>query len=214
MGRKEITVKAVRKYIRKKSMTRSLEKRFIDNGLTDQLDGVYARSVELFSENSSASEALHTHLQQILPCIAFYEALLTKTGSREEALKLYDEWAFDFIKKLAVTIRKIMNTGLYKKTPLIFDKMIDKMFGSDAGFKSKRVEGSKPFARDMLVCPYYETCKKYGCPELTQFFCKSDDIAYGNMHPKLVWGRTQTLGTGGECCDFRLHLKEDDANES
>ena len=45
MGRKEITVKAMRKYIRKKSMTRSLEKRFIDNGLTDLLDGVYARSV-------------------------------------------------------------------------------------------------------------------------------------------------------------------------
>lgn len=34
---------------------------------------------------------------------------------------------------------------------------------------------------------------KYGCPELTQFFCKSDDICYGNLHPKLVWARNKTL---------------------
>ena len=61
---------------------------------------------------------------------------------------------------------------------------------------------------DMVVCPYFETCNKYDCPELTQYFCKSDDITYGIMHPKLGWGRTQTLGTGGNCCDFRHHLKE------
>ena len=60
----------------------------------------------------------------------------------------------------------------------------------------------------MLVCPYFETCKKYGCPELTRFFCKSDDITYGNLHPRLVWHRTQILGTGGECCDFRLFIRE------
>lgn len=48
---------------------------------------------------------------------------------------------------------------------------------------------------------------KYGCPELTQFFCKSDDICYGNLHPKLVWARTKTLGMGGDCCDFKLYMK-------
>ena len=202
-------MKRAKKAIKSKDMPKSLEKRFIENGLSDLLDGVYVRTAELLEENSSASKALYTHLEQILPCIAFYEALLKKTGNKEEALKLYDEWAFDSLKKVAEMFRKIMKTGLYKKIPSIADKLIDMAFGSDAGFESRSVEGSKPFARDMLVCPYYETCKKYGCPELTQFFCKSDDITYGNLHPKLVWGRTQTLGTGGNCCDFRLWLKEE-----
>lgn len=200
-------IKAARKFIRNKPMSKSLEKRFIQNGMSDMLSEVYSRTAELLSENGTAGKALYIHLKQILPCIAFYEALQQKTGDKQAALKLFDEWAFDEIEKMAAMLRKAMKTGLYKKVPAIFDRMIDKVFGADAGFKS-RTAGEKPFARDMLACPYYETCQKYGCPELTQFFCKSDDITYGNMHPKLIWKRTQTLGTGGACCDFRLWVEE------
>lgn len=102
--------------------------------------------------------------------------------------------------------------GLYKTMPKLFDLMLDKLFGAAAGFESKTVpemSGQKVFARDMIVCPYVETCKKYYCLEIAQFFCKSDDIIYGNMHPKLLWGRTKTLGTGGDCCDFRLYIKSE-----
>lgn len=196
-----------KKIIGIKSMPKSLQKRFIENGLSHMLDSIYIRTAELLEENSSASKALYTHLEQILPCIAFYEALIKTTGSNKEALELFDRWAFDELEKLAAILRKVMKTGLWRKTPAIFDSMIDKAFGSEAGFRGVRVDGAKVFARDMLVCPYFETCKRYGCPEITQFFCKSDDITYGNLHPKLVWGRTKTLGTGGDCCDFRLYIK-------
>lgn len=67
-------------------------------------------------------------------------------------------------------------------------------------------ERENGFAADMILCPYVETCKKYACLELAQFFCKSDDVCYGNMHPKLVWGRTKTIGMGSECCDFSLWI--------
>ena len=60
------------------------------------------------------------------------------------------------------------------------------------------------FRMDMLECPYMSICKKYGCPEIVPAFCVSDDVAYGNMHPRLVWGRTKTLGRGDDCCDFKL----------
>lgn len=30
---------------------------------------------------------------------------------------------------------------------------------------------------------------------------------YGNMHPKLKWGRTKTLGRGNDCCDFKLTVE-------
>lgn len=29
-----------------------------------------------------------------------------------------------------------------------------------------------------------------------------------DMHPKVIWGRTQTLGKGGDCCDFRMSIKK------
>ena len=32
------------------------------------------------------------------------------------------------------------------------------------------------------------------------------NIAYDDLHPKLVWHRTKTLGRGNECCDFCLKL--------
>ena len=61
---------------------------------------------------------------------------------------------------------------------------------------------------DMLACPYQDTCVKYGCPEIVAGFCRADDEAYGHMHPKLKWGRTKTLGQGGDCCDFRLTIEQ------
>ena len=205
-----MTAKQAKKLIGKKPMPKSLKARFIANGLSDRLESVCTRTSELFSDNAAASKALYTHLEQILPCIAYYEELIAYTDDKEQALKLYDEWAFDRLEKLAKMFRKVMQLpALYKKVPKLGERLIDSVFGSDAGFQSRKAEGAAGFARDMTVCPYYETCKKYGCPELTQFFCKSDDITYGSLHPKLIWGRTQTLGTGGECCDFRLYVREE-----
>ncbi|MBP1547706.1 MAG: L-2-amino-thiazoline-4-carboxylic acid hydrolase [Oscillospiraceae bacterium] len=203
-------IKQAKSAINSMAIPQSLKTRFIENGMSEQLEDVYIRTAALFEENCFASKALSVHLKQILPCIAFYEALLKKTGNKEEALKLYDEWAFDKLLKASVTFKKVMSTGLYRIAPFIADKLLDSVFGPDAGFKSRTPENTAPFARDMLVCPYYEICKKYNCPEIAQFFCKSDDITYGNMHPKLIWGRTKTLATGGDCCDFRLHLKNSD----
>ena len=59
----------------------------------------------------------------------------------------------------------------------------------------------------MLDCPYQDTCVKYGCPGIVAGFCRADDKAYGHMHPELKWGRTKTLGQGGDCCDFRLTIE-------
>lgn len=201
-------IKTAKKIISRKPMTKSLKARFKANRFSDTLDDVYRRTAELFDENVSADKALFAHLEQILPCIAFYETLLKKTASKAEAHDLFEAWAFDELEKIAVFLQMIMKTGLWRRTPEIFDRLIDKSFGNAAGFRNVRVDDAKGFARDMLVCPYYETCKKYGCPELTKFFCKSDDITYGNLHPRLVWNRTKTLGTGGDCCDFRLYISE------
>lgn len=205
-----MTIKEAVKTIRSKPVPKSLETAFKAEGYENELSSVYRRTCELFGENESAGKAFRIHLKQILPCIAFYEAMLRITGDKEKALAFFEKWALVRIEKLAVPLRKIVSLpGMYKRIPAMGDKLLEKFFSSNAGFESREVPDAPVFARDMTICPYYETCKRYGCPEITQFFCKSDDIIYGNLHPKLVWGRTQTLGMGGECCDFRLYIKQD-----
>lgn len=202
-------LKLAKKCIKRKPMPSSLEQEFKKHGLRDLLPSVYQRTAELLQDNEKASEAVMQHLKQILPSIAFYEALLEKEGSQEGALAIYEKWCFIKIKKMAKMIPAAMKIpGLYKKTPAIMKKLLDSLFGETAGFKYQERKIANGFAVDMTVCPYVVTCNKYGCPEIVQFFCKSDDITYGNMHPKLIWGRTKTLGMGGECCDFKLSIKE------
>lgn len=58
----------------------------------------------------------------------------------------------------------------------------------------------------VLRCPYVEMCTRYGCPEIIPVFCDSDDVSFGSIHPRLVWGRTQTIGHGAPYCDFKYTL--------
>ena len=204
-----VTKKEAARIIRKKPMPKSLEKGFLHSGWEAHLDGVYARTAELFADHAGCAGALHSHLEQLLPCIACYEALQRITGSKEKALAFCDAWAFREIERMMPVARGLMKLGLYRLMPTLCGKLLHTMFGEAAGFRSREVPGGKKFSVDMTLCPYFETCRNYGCPELTRFFCESDDITYGNLHPRLIWARTQTLGTGGECCDFRLHLRED-----
>lgn len=98
--------------------------------------------------------------------------------------------------------------GLYKLVPRFFAKMTKSSFGEECGFRADWIRTEQEeMCFDMLACPYQDTCVKYGCPEIVAGFCRADDEAYGHMHPKLKWGRTKTLGQGGDCCDFRLTIE-------
>ena len=58
----------------------------------------------------------------------------------------------------------------------------------------------------VLRCPYVQFCQGYGCPEIITVFCDSDDISFGNIHPRLLWGRTKTIGRGDQYCNFKYTL--------
>ena len=55
-------------------------------------------------------------------------------------------------------------------------------------------------------CLWYDTCVECGCPEACRFFCECDNYSFGELK-KVEFRRTQTLGTGGDCCDFHFHKK-------
>lgn len=151
---------------------------------------------------------MHT-LKRIYPCIAFYKAVIAQTGQQETAYDIIDGYFQKNAAVFAEKIRKILKLPFaYNFVPKIMVGVIHKMFGIKSGFEmTERKTEAKLCHIDMLRCPYHSACTACGCPELTTAFCNSDDITYGNMHPKLSWERKKTLGRGNDCCDFILRIK-------
>ena len=169
------------------------------------------RLAELWEENAGATPEEKFHLEsQILPGIAAYQVLQTVLP-REEALATLHGYVEERAWKLRKGILGLMRIpGLWRRVPGLFARGTRKFFGSAAGFAARELEVTGAVWRiDMTKCPYHDACVRYGCPELCPCFCDSDDITYGDLHPRLLWRRTETLGRGGRRCDFCLKIKED-----
>ena len=162
----------------------------------------------LRSMHVNASKEKQFHLEsQILPGIAAYETLQT-VMPKDEALQTVHGYVAEHAWTMRKTILKLLKVpGLYHLPPVLFSKLTPKFYGETAGFAATEYQTSGGVWRiDMTKCPYHDTCVEHGCPELCPCFCDSDDIAYDDLHQKLVWHRTKTLGRGNECCDFCLKL--------
>ena len=92
--------------------------------------------------------------------------------------------------------------GFYK----IYSRTFLKIMRTTDLQKSTQKEGKDFYDITITDCLWYNACKEFGCPELCPAFCDVDDITYGNLR-KLGFTRTQTLGKGGDCCDFHFYRK-------
>ena len=166
----------------------------------------------LRAENSSDSKELRSHsYKRIYPGIAVYEAMRSEGISQEKAVWYIREYFQRLAAKRVPFFQRAIKTfGLARKFPYLFVAGVKKSCQPNAGFVYELPESHDNEARINIVrCPYFEICKRYGCPEITSAYCDSDDAGYGNLHPNLIWGRTKTIGHGGDCCDFLLEYKEE-----
>ena len=166
----------------------------------------------LRAENSSDSKELRSHsYKRIYPGIAVYEAMRAEDISQEKAAWYIREYFQRLAAKRVPFFQRAIKTfGLARKFPHLFMAGVKKSCQPNAGFVYELPESHDNEARINIVrCPYFEICKRYGCPEITSAYCDSDDAGYGNLHPQLIWGRTKTIGHGGDCCDFLLEYKEE-----
>ena len=166
----------------------------------------------LRAENSSDSKELRSHsYKRIYPGIAVYEAMRAEDISQEKAVWYIREYFQRLAAKRVPFFQRVIKTfGLARKFPHLFVAGVKKSCQPNAGFAYELPESHYNEARINIVrCPYFEICKRYGCPEITSAYCDSDDAGYGNLHPNLIWGRTKTIGHGGDCCDFLLEYKEE-----
>ena len=160
---------------------------------------------KLLQENTADNDAYRKHsVDYIYPaaalCIAAKEMEID-TAVIVTALR--EHFRVTCAADNAVIKRQMKIPFAYHLVPRFFLSYSLRHYPEEAGFRyriPKREKGKGAF--DIIRCPYLETFKKYGCPEITTAFCDSDDFTYGDMHPGLVWERKGTLGYGNECCDF------------
>lgn len=122
----------------------------------------------------------HTYAR-IYPGIAVYEALRSDGVEQERAVwyvrEYFQRFSAGFVPHLQRTIRGL---GLAKKIPGLFMMISLRSFGPDAGFEYEFPERRGSEARFNIVkCPYFDTCLRYGFPEITRAFCM--------MRPSCCW---------------------------
>lgn len=151
----------------------------------------------LYIEENAAN--IKTMRIKIFPRIALYQTL-QKIMSKQQA---YD-MVWEYMKTCICTPKRLQYSRM-EKIPFFFS-IFRKMFlhtmlnSSEWSVKLTRNEHNC-FGFEIHRCLWKDTCLKCGCPELCQIFCDSDWENFGAMQ-KVRFSRTQTLGAGGNVCDF------------
>lgn len=156
-----------------------------------------------------ASKGERTHLEDtILPTTAVYKALLEV--DEENALKNTHDIIINLCEMGGSILNKILKVpGMPSVFMKVLPKMAVKLFGRECGFDYIYFEAnSDRMQMDMTMCPYVKYAKRFQVEELMPVFCNSDFATYGNLE-KITFRRTKTLGTGGDCCDFKFYIKSE-----
>ena len=145
-----------------------------------------------------------TLTKTILPRVALYKALKADEKLSESAYDLTHKYMVEVIGK-----QKHKSTAVLEFVPgfyRVYSRTFLKIMRTTDLQKSTQVEGKDFYNITITDCLWHNACKEFGCPELCSAFCDVDDVTYGNLR-KLGFTRTQTLGKGGECCDFHFYKK-------
>jgi hypothetical protein len=139
---------------------------------------------------------------RILPGLAIYNSLLEVNDDPEKVLaEMEPLFKSAFFTQRMQGIRLLNN--LPDPFPLV--RPVLKMMTRDDYLPgSQEVVEDTPdcYAVTVYRCFILDVLTRHHAAELTALYCKTDDWLAEAL-PKISWQRTQTLGRGGDCCDFR-----------
>ena len=140
----------------------------------------------------------------ILPTVALYKALQQSGLSQADAYACARRYVLDVVaaQNHVSTARMERIPGFYALYSSVFLKIVRTV---DL-WQSEQRRDRNSFDVTIRKCLWHTTCAENGCPELCRLFCESDNVNYGGLK-KLGFTRTQTLGCGGNCCDFHFYRK-------
>lgn len=143
-------------------------------------------------------------VQTILPRIALYKVLAKDGFSEEDAYKYMQKYMIDKVatKKHSSTAKMEIIPGFYSIYSNIFLKIMRRTDLQE----SVQNYGKDYFDVTIKKCLWHTACVENGCEKLCRLFCDVDDVTYGGLR-KIGFTRTETLGYGGDCCDFHFYKK-------
>ena len=190
------------------------QQKIIKNFLFSELDTEVAQKI--FDEQNNildkiilnafnnTKNQLKTLKNTILPRIALYKALNNYGFSMEDSNNHMKNYMLNYIAKSKhnsmVKMEKV--PGFYS----LYSKMVLKIMRKTDLQQSKQKHDAKSFDVTITKCLWHQACIENECPELCRLFCDVDNITYGELN-KIGFTRTQTLGYGGDCCDFHFFKK-------
>lgn len=152
------------------------------------------------TKNKSENQ-MKTLVQTILPRIALYKTLLKDDLSEDNVYNYMRKYMIDkvAVKKHSSTAKMELVPGFYS----IYSKIFLKIMRTTDLQVSVQKHGKGYFDVTIKKCLWHTACVENGCAELCRLFCDVDDVTYGGLK-KIGFTRTQTLGYGGNCCDFHF----------
>jgi hypothetical protein len=149
--------------------------------------------------NGKSKNQIKTLTNTILPRIALYNTL--KVCEPDTAISVMRKYMVD-----VVAYSKHSATAKMEKIPAffyIYRSVFLKIMKTTDLQVSTQESGKDYYNITITRCLWHDACVDYGCPELCRLFCDVDDVTYGGLN-KIGFSRTNTLGYGGNCCDFHF----------
>jgi hypothetical protein len=167
---------------------------------------VQARYDDLYARRPRFQRlALRLHLaHNILPGLALYQVLCEALEDRQAALARWDELVGAAEGSPAQAAARLLDRvpGSFVLFRAATRALMQAGFPAD-GWSYQWVEDSdRRIALNIERCFYLRVLTFYGAPELTEHFCRLDDVVAEKLPPSIRWTRTTTLGRGGAACDF------------
>ncbi|KEZ87275.1 hypothetical protein IO99_06830 [Clostridium sulfidigenes] len=152
-----------------------------------------------YGENDYKKHAL---CNSIFPGIAAYQILQKYGFTKDEAYYILEN-VFESIAKLAGMIYNMLDL-----LPNGY-KLIRKSLWNDMKGKNRKCwetdflqDDDNGFAYTVNKCIFVDVPLENSCSEISKLYCKNDTYCFRGLHRHVKWKRTQTLGEGGNCCDF------------
>ncbi|MDO9087681.1 MAG: L-2-amino-thiazoline-4-carboxylic acid hydrolase [Anaerolineaceae bacterium] len=141
-------------------------------------------------------------INMIFPILAVYLVMINNHLTQENALADVEVLMRETFFSTQLSGIRFLNRILANPFPMIKPALRLMMRFSDSPTGQEIMQDDKNcFAIHVYQCFIHDTLKKLNAPELTPVFCATDDWLSEAM-PKIQWQRSQTLGRGGEMCDF------------
>jgi hypothetical protein len=176
-------------------------------GLQDEnlKHAVLAEYKALYATHECSDKMLEKHLlNAILPAIAFYGTLKRSGCAPGDAIDMIRVSVLAAAEPMAKLFRTMGRLPFFFPVLRVMAPLsVRASFGESGWAMEWHKNTHNEITFTAHSCFYDCVLRQYGAPELTRLFCECDDVIYGHI-PKVAWGRTKTIGRGGDACDFRF----------